>query len=149
MSVSPASRVAFSAALCNSDGMKCTGPLSFNSIVVYQHIFLNLGNAYNSSTGVFTVPRSGVYSIALTIYSDAGAPSEEIAVCAGILVNGTVVVGSRDRNMQDQEDSATIAVAMNLRAGDKLAVNLPAGCFLCDNNNHYNTFSAFLLYSTE
>lgn len=100
-------------------------------------------------TGIFTVPRSGVYSIALTVYSDAGSPGNTLAACAGLLVNGQLVTGPREKNMQDQEDSATIVVALHLKAGDKVSVSLPIGCFLCDDSSHYNTFTGFLLYATD
>ncbi|KAJ4935685.1 hypothetical protein JOQ06_017215 [Pogonophryne albipinna] len=88
-------------------------------------------------------------SLALTVSSDTGAPGNTLAACASLQVNGLVVAGSKDRNMQDQEDSATMVVALHLNAGDKVAVNLPIGCFLCDDNSHYNTFTGFLLYATD
>ncbi|XP_033952802.1 cerebellin 20 [Pseudochaenichthys georgianus] len=110
-------------------------------------VSINLGDSYSTETGIFTVPRSRVYSLALTVYSDAGAPGNTLAACASLQVSGLVVARSKDRNMQDQEDSATIVVALHLNAGDKVAVNLPIGCFLCDDNSHYNTFTGFLLYA--
>ncbi|KAI4815581.1 hypothetical protein KUCAC02_005722 [Chaenocephalus aceratus] len=70
-------------------------------------VSINLGDSYSTETGIFTVPRSRVYSLALTVYSDAGAPGNTLAACASLQVNGLVVAGSKDRNMQDQEDSAT------------------------------------------
>ncbi|XP_044057283.1 complement C1q-like protein 4 [Siniperca chuatsi] len=144
-----ASRIAFSAALYSDDRFKCYGPFDVNSLIVYKHVFLNLGGGYNVQTGIFTVPRSGVYSLALTVFSDAGSPGNSLAACAGLQVNGQLVAGSRDQNKNDQEDSATIVVVLHLKAGNQVAVNLPIGCFLCDDNSHYNTFSAFLLYVTE
>ncbi|XP_022061487.2 C1q-related factor-like [Acanthochromis polyacanthus] len=143
------SRIAFSVALNNESKMNCIGPFRENTSVIYRTVFLNLGDGYNMSTGVFTVPRSGVYSLALTVYSDAGTPGGSLAACATLQVNGKVVAGPSERNMQDQEDSVTIVVALHLKAGDKVAVNLPIGCFLCDDKSHYNTFSGFLLYCTE
>ncbi|XP_071352848.1 C1q-related factor-like [Trachinotus anak] len=144
-----ASRSAFSVALTNDNNLSCFGPLRDDKLVIYKHVFINLGDGYSVDTGVFTVPRSGVYSLALTVYSDAGSPGNSLAACASLLVNGLVVSGPREKNMQDQEDSATIVVALHLKAGDKVAVNLPIGCFLCDDNSHYNTFTGFLLYATD
>uniref|UniRef100_UPI0037E7EC9E complement C1q-like protein 2 n=1 Tax=Semicossyphus pulcher TaxID=241346 RepID=UPI0037E7EC9E len=144
-----ASRSAFSVALTSEKSLKCFGPYRDDKIIPYQHVFINLGGGYSLSTGIFTVPRSGVYSLALTVYSDAGAPGNTLAACAGLLVNGKVIAGPREKNMQDQEDSATIVVAVHLKAGDMVAVNLPIGCFLCDDSSHYNTFTGFLLYATD
>ncbi|XP_059187909.1 complement C1q-like protein 4, partial [Centropristis striata] len=144
-----ASRSAFSVSMTSQSKLNCYGPFRDDRLIVYKHIFINLGGSYSDKTGIFTVPRSGVYSFALTVYSDAGSPGNTLAACAGLLVNGQVVAGPREKNMQDQEDSATIVVALHLKAGDKVAVNLPIGCFLCDDSSHYNTFTGFLLYATD
>ncbi|KAM9732896.1 complement C1q-like protein 4 [Menidia menidia] len=145
-----ASRSAFSVALTNENSLTCLGPYRGEErLIVYKHVFINLGGGYSVDTGVFTVPRSGVYSLALTVYSDAGSPGNTLAACATLLVNGQVVAGPSETNMQDQEDSATIVIALHLKAGDKVAVNLPIGCFLCDDSSHYNTFTGFLLFATD
>ncbi|XP_010792225.1 complement C1q-like protein 4 [Notothenia coriiceps] len=133
-----ASRSAFSVSLINENNFNCSGPFPDDKLIPYKHVSINLGDSYSTDTGIFTVPRSGVYSLALTIYSDAGAPGNTLAACASLQVNGLVVAGSKDRNMQDQEDSATIVVALHLNAGDEVAVNLPIGSFLCDDNSHYS-----------
>ena len=148
-SASPTSRSAFSVSLFNENNFNCFGPFPDDKLIPYKHVSINLGDSYSTETGIFTVPRSGVYSLALTVYSDAGAPGNTLAACASVQVNVQVVAGSKDRNMQDQEDSATIVMALHLNAGDKVAVNLPIGCFLCDDNSHYNTFTGFLLYATD
>lgn len=143
------SRSAFSVALNNEEDLKCFGSFRDDKLITYSHIFINLGNGYNQQTGIFTAPRAGVYSLALTVYSDAGSPGNTLAACAALQVNGKSVAEPREKNMQDQEDSATAVVAVHLNAGDKVSVNLPIGCFLCDNKSHYNTFSGFLLYATD
>uniref|UniRef100_A0A8C8G4G2 C1q domain-containing protein n=1 Tax=Oncorhynchus tshawytscha TaxID=74940 RepID=A0A8C8G4G2_ONCTS len=141
------SRSAFSVALTNT--RRCEGPFREAKTIVYQYIFVNLGEGYNNRTGIFTVPRSGVYSLALTVYSDSGAPGANLAACANLMVNGRQVAGCSEQNQQDQEDSTTTVMAIQLQAGDKLSVTLPIGCFLCDEQSHYNTFSGFLLYGPQ
>lgn len=136
-----------SVALYSEEGWKCFGPFGGPKVVTYGQVFINHGNGYNQSTGLFAVPRSGVYSLALTVYSDAGASDSKLAACAGLQVNGVKVSGQSERNKQDQEDSSTTVVALHLGAGDQVSVSLDRGCFLCDDHNHYNTFSAFLLYA--
>lgn len=145
----PAGRTAFSVALFDYVFFQCFGPFAVNTNVIYKHVLLNLANSYRADTGIFTVPCSGVYSIAVTIYSDAGSLSRPLAACGNLQVNGQAVSGSSERNQDDQEDSASIIVALQLKAGDEVAVNLPAGCFLCEYSSYFNTFSAFLLYPTE
>lgn len=121
--------------------------MNVNELIPYRHVFLNLGGGYDSVNGIFTVPLSGVYSVALTVHSDAGAPGNSLAACAGLWVNGHFVAGAREMNHQDQEDSSSVAVALRLQAGDIVYVLLPPDCFLCDDSSHFNTFSAFLLYA--
>uniref|UniRef100_A0A3P9LVY3 Cerebellin 20 n=1 Tax=Oryzias latipes TaxID=8090 RepID=A0A3P9LVY3_ORYLA len=149
LSTLKAKRVAFTAALYSGDNFKCYGPFTTNSVIIYKQMFLNLGGAYSTDTGLLTVPFSGVYSLAVTSYSDSGSPGFTLAICSSLQVNGKTVAAAKDFNTNDKEDSATIAVALQLTAGDKVSVSLTRGCFLCDDSSHYNTFSAFLLYATE
>ncbi|XP_060754101.1 cerebellin 20 isoform X2 [Neoarius graeffei] len=141
------SRSAFSVAL--TDTRRCLTSSRDDTVVKYQTIFINLGDRYNASTGTFTVARSGVYVLALTVYSDAGAPGALLAACVRLRKNGQVIAALREYNMQDQEDSATTVLAIQMRTGDKVDVILPSGCYLCDDDSHFNTFSGFLLYATD
>ncbi|XP_054455406.1 complement C1q-like protein 2 [Anoplopoma fimbria] len=140
-----ASRSAFSVALNNNVVLTCFGPFATNKIIIYQHVFLNLGGGYDVQTGVFTAPRSGVYSIAVTIYSN-GNLANHLDLSANLEVNGKVVGSLREKKSPDLEDSATMVMAVKLKAGDELAVVLSKGCLICDNRSHYNTFTGFLLY---
>lgn len=140
-------QVAFSAGL--ADKKRCVGPVKTALTVTYQSIFINIGEAYNSTTGVFLVPRSGVYNLALTAFSDAGSPGALLAICVSIRQNGVALAALREKYDQDQEDQATVVLLVELRAGDRITVSLQPGCWLCDDQNHYNTFSGFLLYARE
>ncbi|XP_063062065.1 uncharacterized protein LOC134454837 [Engraulis encrasicolus] len=142
-----ASRSAFSVAL--TDVRTCVGPFREETVIKYQHVFTNLGSNYVVSTGVYTAPRSGVYNLALTAYSDAGSPGATLAACVRLRINGTPHAAPNERNMQDQEDSASVTMAVQLSAGDQVDVVLPTGCFLCDDEQHHNLFSGFLLYPTD
>lgn len=144
----PASRSAFSVAFNNDRSLICYGPFTDNKLIVYKHVFINLGDSYNLQTGVFTVPRSGVYSLTVTIYGIT-VPGGTLSTCANLQVNGRVASTLFEQNGQDIEDSSSGVVAMQLKAGDQVAVNLIKGCFICDNQNHYNTFTGYLLYATD
>lgn len=114
-------------------------------LIIYKHIFINLGDGYNAATGIFTVPRSGVYSLSVTIYTPFGNPH----ACANLMVNEKVVSVIPEQNGQDAEDSATIVTTMTLFANDRVSVKLPKGCAVCDDTKHHNTFTGFLLYATN
>lgn len=147
LSASTASRSAFSVALTNT--RLCVGPYREDAVVKYGSVFINLGDGYNTTTGVFVAPRSGVYNLALTVYSDSGAPGARLAACVRLRLNGRTLAAPSENNFQDEEDSASVVIAVQLRAGDAVDVALPAGCFLCDDISHYNTFTGFLLYATD
>ncbi|KAM7399671.1 hypothetical protein PAMP_018919 [Pampus punctatissimus] len=144
-----ASRSAFSVALNNDNIMNCNGLFTINKNIVYKHVFLNLGGGYDVQTGIFTVPRSGVYSFAVTVYGNAALFGGKLSSCATVQVNMQEVATLLEKSGLDLEDSATVFLAMKLNAGDQVAVNLLKECSICDNNNHYNTFTGFLLYSTD
>ncbi|XP_070762177.1 complement C1q-like protein 2 [Enoplosus armatus] len=143
-----ASRSAFSVALNNDKSLNCYGPFSSDELIAYKHVFINLGDGYNVLTGIFTAPRSGVYSLSVTIYA-ASSSGGTLAACANLQVNGRLVSELLEQNGQDLEDSATTVVAMKLKSGDQVAVNLPKGCFVCDQSSHYNTFTGFLLHASD
>ncbi|XP_034774066.2 cerebellin-1 [Acipenser ruthenus] len=142
-----ASHTAFSAAL--STRTECVGPFRDNATLIYKKVFVNQGGAYNEQTGVFTAPRSGVYSFSVTVFSDAGAPGARLNIFALLQRNGQDLAGVHDDNYDDQEDSATQSLALQLHAGDQLSVRLVAGRVVCDDVSHYNTFSGFLVFPTD
>ncbi|XP_029372536.1 complement C1q-like protein 2 [Echeneis naucrates] len=141
-----ASRSAFSVALTDDKMSSCHGPFPDDSVITYKRVFLNLGDSYDMQTGRFTAPRSGVYSLAVTMYGAVTAG--KMATCTQLQVNNREVTTLLERNGQDTQDSASVVVALRLKAGDQVAVKLLKGCSVCDSNNHYNTFTGFLLYAT-
>uniref|UniRef100_A0A8D3E665 C1q domain-containing protein n=1 Tax=Scophthalmus maximus TaxID=52904 RepID=A0A8D3E665_SCOMX len=122
-----ASRSAFSVALSNDGPFACSGPFAADTPVVYKHALVNLGNGYSAQTGVFTAPLSGVYSLTVTVYAKF-APGTNAATCADLQVNGNVAASLSEPRGQDDEDSASVVVAMKLKAGDTVAVSLLKGC---------------------
>uniref|UniRef100_A0A3Q4G019 Cerebellin 20 n=2 Tax=Neolamprologus brichardi TaxID=32507 RepID=A0A3Q4G019_NEOBR len=140
------SRSAFSVALNNSPAMAFYGPFSSDNIIKYKHVFINLGDGYNVETGIFTVPRSGVYSLSVTVYSSARV---SLSNCVTLQVNSKNVADAIEKSGQDLEDSTSVVVAVQLNAGDQLSARLHQGCSLSDDINHYNTFTGFLLYASD
>ncbi|XP_072247750.1 complement C1q-like protein 4 [Leuresthes tenuis] len=143
-----ASRSAFSVALNNDMSLSCYDSLTNDRVIIYKHVFINLGDGYDAQTGIFTVPRSGVYSLAITIYGSGLSGSTQVT-CANLLVNGKVVATLFEKTAQDNEDSNSAVAAVQLKAGDQVTVSLLEGSIICDNNNHYNTFTGFLLFATD
>jgi len=57
---------AFSASRSQS---KSLGP---GEIILFDHVWTNVGNGYNPNTGKFTAPKSGLYQISGTVMSSSG-----------------------------------------------------------------------------
>uniref|UniRef100_A0A8C7X8N1 Cerebellin 20 n=1 Tax=Oryzias sinensis TaxID=183150 RepID=A0A8C7X8N1_9TELE len=143
-----ASRSAFSVALNNANTLTCFGPFANDKPIIFKNIFINLGNNYNEQTGIFTAPRAGVYSFSISIYSLAASGKAQ-ASCASLRVNGNEAAPLSERNGKDREDSSTAVAAVQLKAGDQVVASLLQGCDICDDVNHYSTFTGFLLYATD
>ncbi|KAF7654167.1 hypothetical protein LDENG_00073310 [Lucifuga dentata] len=132
----------FSGSLLEVDTTNCADYI----VLKYKNVFINLGNSYNLTSGVFTAAHTGVYSIGFTVYNNAMNSSGNIKpTCVILRVNKNHVADHSDNNGYDQEDSMTTSIAIALKAGDKVDVILPCSCSLYNINN-YNTFSVFLLY---
>lgn len=140
----PGNRSVFSVSLSNSSGLICYGNFSEEKRIKYTHTFINPNNHYDEQTGIFTVPYKGTYSISVTIYIEGSGHRK---VCGSLQVNGKEVAKVIDDKTQDKEDSSTVVLTMELDAEDQVSVNLPIGCNICYDQNHYNTFTGFLLYS--
>ncbi|KAJ8366766.1 hypothetical protein AAFF_G00342590 [Aldrovandia affinis] len=136
-----AQRSAFSVVLGDA---YCIGPNSNDKIVVYTTILV--GDGYDMSTGVFTAPLTGLYSLAVTVYTITERMWQSLTSCATLSVNNVPVASVRDLGKGDNQDSASIAVVLNLKAGDRVFVLLPSHCMLCSDQN---TFTGFLLYATD
>ncbi|XP_050991719.1 cerebellin 10 isoform X2 [Labeo rohita] len=131
------SKVAFSVSLSSSNG-----PHGSLHTLVYKHIFLNTGDAYDVNTGIFTAPMKGVY--VFRIFSKAYG-SRDKAVVAGLFKNGQHEISTYAR-----QDSGFIGssngVSLLLEKGDKVYVNLYPGYWIFDNEHHHSTFSGHLLF---
>uniref|UniRef100_A0A671KQ66 C1q domain-containing protein n=1 Tax=Sinocyclocheilus anshuiensis TaxID=1608454 RepID=A0A671KQ66_9TELE len=119
--------------------------------VVYQSIFINIGEAYNSSTGVFTVPRylHGLFSFCLTMYSNKGSEGQRLYQRVALVRQGRSEVAMWEDNREDAEDSATQSVLFSLRAGEQVYAQLMSGREICGDIWGRNIFSGYLLYPTE
>ncbi|XP_051726173.1 complement C1q-like protein 4 [Ctenopharyngodon idella] len=135
---SEVSKVAFSVSLSSSNG-----PHSTLQTLIYKHIFLNNGDAYDANTGIFTAPMKGVY--VFRVFSKAYGSSDK-AVVAGLFRNDQHEISTYARQNGGFIGSSN-GVSLLLEKGDKICVNLYPGYWIFDNEHHHSTFSGHLLFT--
>ncbi|KAL1280685.1 hypothetical protein QQF64_015285 [Cirrhinus molitorella] len=121
------SKVAFSVSLSSSNG-----PHSSSHTLIYKHIFLNTGEAYDANTGIFTAPMKGVY--VFRVFSKAYG-SRDKAVVAGLFKNGQHEISTYARQDGGFIGSSN-GVSLLLEKGDKEL--LPQPTHPCGAQRGYN-----------
>ena len=99
---------------------------------------LNVGNAMNLETGVFTAPRDGVYHFAYSGMKDRSTDAMYIQ----LRLNGDMVgnaYGAWDNNVT----SSSIHARFHLVKGDRVDMWLKFGV-LYDTSFHYTSFTGWL-----
>jgi len=97
---------------------------------VFDNAILNIGNGYNPATGEFTAPVSGVYIIAVQLFTDGGDPDGDTDPehpFADIKVNGNTLARLAFEEGDGEEDSDSTTVTTQLRAGDKVWIQSDEG----------------------
>ncbi|XP_041640012.1 cerebellin-1-like [Cheilinus undulatus] len=138
-------RVAFTASLSRKT---CFGPFTRNRPIPYDAISLNHGSGYNPTLGLFTAPRSGLYSFSFSVYSKVHGESEKMYYKVQLMRNGEVVASTWEDNREDSEDSSSQTALLSLDQGGQVYVELLNGRQLCGNIQGLNTFSGSLIYPT-
>ncbi|KAK9973962.1 hypothetical protein ABG768_022075 [Culter alburnus] len=135
--------VAFSTTLSSSMGVKYFGPHTEATTLVYEHAFINHGNAYDTNTGIFTAPVKGVYFFNFVVFN----PYEE-ATGVRLLKNGNLVVAASDNPPgQDTEDTTCNSVTLLLEKGDQIRLQLIEKRRIYTDSLNRNTFSGHLLFT--
>ncbi|KAG9283505.1 complement C1q-like protein 2, partial [Astyanax mexicanus] len=132
-------KVVFSASLSGGETAN-HGPYSTDVTLVYKHVFINIGNAYNPVTGIFTAPARGVYEFKIYVFGYSGRP-----VSVSLQKNGHHVTAAHA--FQDQHDvNSSKGVSLLLEVGDVVCVKVRANAWVFDNTFHHTTFSGQMLF---
>uniref|UniRef100_A0A4W6DTR9 C1q domain-containing protein n=1 Tax=Lates calcarifer TaxID=8187 RepID=A0A4W6DTR9_LATCA len=132
-------KVAFAVSLGGNGLRKTT---SGSQTLIYKDVLTNIGQAYNSETGVFTAPVRGVYYIRFT----ANAPTD-FPMSAVLYKNGaSIQLIAHEQPSGEGSDTASNGATLLLEQGDTLSMQLWHNTQIWDNSNHHSTFSGFLLF---
>ncbi|XP_062323828.1 complement C1q-like protein 2 isoform X2 [Osmerus eperlanus] len=138
-------KVAFSASFSTSGG-GYVGPFSgtTNQVsLIFRHVFVNVGNAYNPNTGSFLSPTRGVYEFKIYLYTHAHT---SYPAAAFLVKNGERIVLAYGKSDNYQVNTAN-AVTLKMEEGDVVNVRPQSGARFYDNENHHCTFSGQLLFT--
>lgn len=131
--------MAFAVSLVPS-GEQTFGPNRDEHTLVYTHVISNIGNAYNSATGIFTAPVKGVYHFQIYALSKTGTLGVR-------LKKNAENVNMAYENQPSGDFTAANAATLSLEAGDTVYATLFGGYTVYDNENHHNTFCGHLLFT--
>ncbi|KAK9973960.1 hypothetical protein ABG768_022073 [Culter alburnus] len=135
--------VAFSASLSSSLGFRDFGPHTEATTLVYEHAFINNGNAYDTNTGIFTAPVKGVYFFIFVVFNPSNVPTG-----VRLLKNDKFVVAASDNLPgQDTEDTTCNSVTLLLEQGDRIHLQLIENRRVYADSWKRNTFSGHLLFT--
>ncbi|XP_033914366.1 complement C1q-like protein 2 [Acipenser ruthenus] len=131
-------RIAFSAALFN-DGY--CGPFNTPTTLVFSNTFINLGNSYNPSTGIFTAFVKGTYYFSFTVFLNSNSK-----MFTSLMKNKDRVVSVWDNYSPDSNDSGSNTAIVQLEVGDNVYVKLYEERQIYDDGTGYTSFCGFLLF---
>ncbi|XP_076142427.1 cerebellin-1-like [Alosa pseudoharengus] len=133
------SKVAFSASFAVSVN-KHIGPFNTATTLIFNHVFINIGSAYDPNTGIFTAPVRGVYQFRYHIF--AGGTN---GAGANLLRNGQHVVAAYN-HVASHDINTSQGVSLQLEKGDTVCLRLGQGAWVSAYTGHYTTFSGQLLF---
>ncbi|XP_069108610.1 complement C1q tumor necrosis factor-related protein 3-like [Argopecten irradians] len=113
--------------------------IAIGAPIVYSHVNLNLGNAYDNTDGIFVAPVAGVYCFYWNLFTDSSSAFDSSLYSSkGRLADGYSHSASTGGNL----------VTAQLDRGDHVWVRKTDhyGNYL---HERFTTFSGFLLYELE
>ncbi|XP_034152029.1 complement C1q-like protein 2 isoform X2 [Esox lucius] len=120
-------KVAFSVGL---GGTGYYGPFNTDVTIVYPIVLTNIGNAYNTATGIFTAPVGGVYHF--TVYHHSGKDRRSDSM---LYKNHDQIAFISALN-KDGSYNGSNGVILQLEKGDVVYVRLMADSWLWDHVNN-------------
>ncbi|XP_062569365.1 complement C1q-like protein 3 [Saccostrea cucullata] len=129
--------VTFSATAKNDEKQTIRGP---NEIVVYKNVLINVGNGYDPTTGIFTVPVSGNY-----VFFFAVEVQENKHLSIYLSVNNNIIAEALAGKIKDSFNTGSNMVSLFVRKNDRVFIRShPGNSLTLDIRFTGNSFSGFL-----
>ncbi len=119
-----------------------------DQIIVYDDIFLNSGNSYNSSSGVFTVPRHGIYLFIMSIRNLRSGTAHDVFYMRKNGANYCAPITDGETSTSVHVDTSC-TVIMEAHPGDEVYVFATDSADSQINSSLQNYFSGMLVRGLE
>ena len=112
-----------------------------SGVLLFQLARLNVGEAMNLTTGIFTVPSNGIYHFEFSGLKDEAHTQTAVY----LQINGeNVAIGKANPFRFRAEDSLSLTSSFRLRKDDKVNLFIVVGV-LYDDASHYTHFTGWLM----
>ncbi|XP_068164715.1 C1q-related factor-like [Antennarius striatus] len=117
------------------------GPFTSDRTLVFNTAITNIGGNYDPTSGIFTAPAQGYYYFTFFYHA-----SKQHKTGLNLIKNHDLIISSFDDKIGTSTiiDNAGNAATLQLEAGDKVFVQLPAECHVYAADS-VTTFSGFLI----
>ena len=113
-----------------------------NVAIPFEVTTLNVGNAMNAQSGIFTAPKPGIY-----FFSFSGIGSPNSFTRPQLYLNGNVIGTGLAEDGASDFPTFTLQSTLQLNAGDQVSLKLELGGngYLFDQDYHFTHFTGWLL----
>ncbi len=114
-------------------------------VVPFQLARLNVGNAFNLVSGIFTVPVPGIYQFHLSALKDMNSASLDIFLQVNGVKVGVAYTSKSALPLTSSYEVVSLSASLRLEAGDRVNLYQHGSGVLYDNSNHHTHFSGSLV----
>ena len=112
--------------------------------IVFDDVSLNVGNGYHSGNGSFIAPVGGIYIFSTSVMMH-GASTQDLNMHVILEKNNAEIAGAFAYN-QGQYEHSSVTAAMDLKAGDVVAVTVERHNDITFYGDRLTSFMGFLLF---